>query len=383
MSYTCASCQVIFETGEQQREHYRSEWHRYNLRRKTGDLPPVTEAVFNQRLSGALSSTKKKEAEEVAAKQSRECLACRKVFASEKSFENHVRSKKHLEAAEQFGDAQVSKLVTKTEKAAAVKPMMGLLDGATESQVNDALKAHLEQAKTLAPEDCIFCSATSESFEENMKHMSAAHSLYIPDIEYVKDLRALTKYLGEKVSIGLCCLYCPSSIQPFSSLHSVRKHMQDKGHAKIRYDPAGQEELAEFYDFTESYPIVEDDGDEEYEDVDTDEEMDFLPQENAMVSPDGSELILPDGRSIGHRAYRIYYKQNLHNSMIRESRDRELVRQMIDDYAGKGQLVLSHLPTVKCKYDQKDFYDARKAGDLKQGLKQNGLMKHFRQQLLQ
>lgn len=77
-SFTCASCQVVFQNSEQQRDHYRSDWHRYNLRRKTGDLPPVTEAVYNQRLSGALSSVKSKElAEAEAANYSRECVPCR------------------------------------------------------------------------------------------------------------------------------------------------------------------------------------------------------------------------------------------------------------------------------------------------------------------
>lgn len=213
--------------------------------------------------------------------------------------------------------------------------------------------------------------------------MNSAHSLYIPDLEFVKDLRGLVAYLGEKVALGFTCLYCPASIQPFHSLHSVRKHMQDKGHCKIRYDGAGQGELADFYDFTDSYPIVEDDGNSEYEDLETDEEMDYLPQQTAIVADDSSELILPDGRSLGHRAYRVYYKQNLHNSVVRESRERELVSKMMDDYAGKGQLVLTHVPTTKCKIDQKDFYDHRKESDLKMGLKQNGLMKHFRQQLLQ
>jgi hypothetical protein len=31
---TCNSCNAGFDTDEQQRLHYRSEWHRYNLKRK-------------------------------------------------------------------------------------------------------------------------------------------------------------------------------------------------------------------------------------------------------------------------------------------------------------------------------------------------------------
>lgn len=388
-SFTCASCQVVFQSSEQQRDHYRSEWHRYNLRRKTSELPPVTEQIFNQRLTNMITTSKTKEMAVEESQQARECMACKKVFSSEKSFENHVRSKKHLEAVANFSDSEMGQLVRKVDKTTlkdrepspTTLMMMSNLD---EAQTEAALKAHLESAKHLEVEECIFCPHKAESFEANIQHMTIEHSLYIPDLQFVKDLRGLIKYLGEKVSIGFTCLYCPASIQPFRSLPSVRKHMRDKGHCKIRFDDTGFDELSEFYDYSSSYPVVEDDGDEEFEDVDTDEEGDYLPSPDvAVLSPDGTELILPDGRTIGHRAYRIYYKQNLHSSVIRESRERELVAQMVNDYSASGQLVLSHLPTPKSRFDQKAENDARKERALYMGLKGNGLMKHFRQQLLQ
>lgn len=387
-SFTCASCQVVFASSEQQRDHYRSDWHRYNLRRKTSELPPVTEAVFNQRLTGMLHATQSKEREQQEAHQLRECVACRKTFSSEKALESHVRSKKHLEAVAGAPEAELGLLIRKVEKttmAPKEAPRLMQLDAdASEAQIQDALKAHLDKATRLAAEDCIFCSHRADTFEANMEHMTKAHSLYVPDIDYLVDLRGLIGYLGEKVSIGLTCLYCPATIQPFHSLHSVRKHMQDKGHCKVRCDEAGAAEICDFYDFSQSYPTVADDGDEDYEDVATDDEWEYLERQGAAVlSPDGAELMLADGRAIGHRDYRRYYKQNLHASMARESRDRELMATLKDEYAQKGQLSLSHIPTPKSRYDQKAYYDDRKEGDLKMGIKQNGLMKHFRQQLLQ
>jgi hypothetical protein len=35
---TCNACNAGFDDEEEQRLHYRSEWHRYNLKRK---VPPV------------------------------------------------------------------------------------------------------------------------------------------------------------------------------------------------------------------------------------------------------------------------------------------------------------------------------------------------------
>ena len=33
--YTCITCRVGFRTAELQRNHYKSDWHRYNLKLKT------------------------------------------------------------------------------------------------------------------------------------------------------------------------------------------------------------------------------------------------------------------------------------------------------------------------------------------------------------
>jgi pre-60S factor REI1 len=50
--FTCMACQVAFRSSEGQRNHYRSDWHRYNLKRKVADLPPITAAQFDQKLQG-------------------------------------------------------------------------------------------------------------------------------------------------------------------------------------------------------------------------------------------------------------------------------------------------------------------------------------------
>ena len=43
---TCLHCRVVFTTVEAGREHYKSEWHRYNLKRKIADLPPISSDLF-------------------------------------------------------------------------------------------------------------------------------------------------------------------------------------------------------------------------------------------------------------------------------------------------------------------------------------------------
>jgi pre-60S factor REI1 len=43
---------VAFGTADAQRLHYRSDWHRYNLKRKVAELPPVDLAQFQQKDQG-------------------------------------------------------------------------------------------------------------------------------------------------------------------------------------------------------------------------------------------------------------------------------------------------------------------------------------------
>ncbi|XP_057754178.1 uncharacterized protein LOC130973565 [Arachis stenosperma] len=39
----CITCNVSFEDSKQYREHHKSEWHKHNMKRKTRQLPPLTE----------------------------------------------------------------------------------------------------------------------------------------------------------------------------------------------------------------------------------------------------------------------------------------------------------------------------------------------------
>lgn len=48
--FTCITCRVAFADAEFQRSHYKSDWHRYNLKRKVADLPHVSAEGFNQRV---------------------------------------------------------------------------------------------------------------------------------------------------------------------------------------------------------------------------------------------------------------------------------------------------------------------------------------------
>ena len=52
--------------------------------------------------------------------------------------------------------------------------------------------------------------------------MTVEHTFFIPDIEYMVDLKGFLNYLAEKIAIGNTCIYCKKA---FNTLEATRKHI--------------------------------------------------------------------------------------------------------------------------------------------------------------
>jgi pre-60S factor REI1 len=85
------TCRVGFRDADLQRDHYKSDWHRYNLKRKIVSLPPVTADNFAERV--AIQEAQQAEANKDT---SQYCSVCKKSFGNDKAFQTHILSKKHL-----------------------------------------------------------------------------------------------------------------------------------------------------------------------------------------------------------------------------------------------------------------------------------------------
>jgi pre-60S factor REI1 len=188
-----------------------------------------------------------------------------------------------------------------------------------------------EETPEINPAQSLFDNHTSPSLAANRAYMTAAYSFHIPDPEYLVDLEGFLGYCSEKVRLGRTCLYCQRA---FRTSEGCMKHMRDKRHCKVLYERGvDMEEFDVFYDFEEanreflgiSEEKVEEEvseaegGDEQWEDVDEDEDMEEeddlyaayqeeIASHGFDITPLG-ELIFPDGRIIGHRGLARYYKQ--------------------------------------------------------------------------
>ncbi|GCC40167.1 hypothetical protein chiPu_0024034, partial [Chiloscyllium punctatum] len=59
----CSACQCNFENREDQKEHYKLDWHRFNLRRRLLAAQPITAERF-EKIAGEISSISGSESED-------------------------------------------------------------------------------------------------------------------------------------------------------------------------------------------------------------------------------------------------------------------------------------------------------------------------------
>jgi pre-60S factor REI1 len=359
---TCTACRLEFDSYEAQKEHFRTDWHRYNLKRKVVELPPVTLEQFHLRMEKARvdrqkeidALPKKKQAsqknkEEQQVKVLTKCIACHKTFTSTNAYQNHLSSKKHL--------ANVKKKITSStnntsgrsgiietieKKFHALEVVESKLQKEEEEEEMTPL-AFEKYKKTLplSKVDCIFCSHQAKNFDQNVQHMLKEHGFFIPDAEFLIDPEGLVGYLAEKVKVGHFCLQCNGKGKIFRTYQDAQKHMIALSHCKIKYDEDEDlMEIEDYYDFTSQFESTTsavlnkdttDEDDVEWEtdseaSIDSDEEIheeenqkDEIEEEKSIEVSDTGELILINGRRLGRREFHRYYKQRFRPEETRDA----------------------------------------------------------------
>lgn len=290
-----------------------------------------------------------------------------------------------------------------------------------------------EKLAPILPTCCLFCSwgtpkdesgkviTVTEEEEEDMAdgpapaaealagalaHMRAAHGFFLPDAEYLADPAGLLAYLQAKVKRGFLCLYCHKQT---TSLQAAQSHMKSKGHCKLLYDAeVDAPEYAAFYDFTASYReapaglvVTEEEGEDT---AMGDGEGDWIAGSAAadkavkfarvFDTNDLGELVLLNGKTLGHRDFRRYYRQNLRPddnrasvvAQARENRNRLLIQAgLVGEEEGSGgrtTQALIRLQNLAGKYEpakeikkKKMHYFLQNKQRMKVGVNQNRLHK--------
>ncbi|XP_054616575.1 cytoplasmic 60S subunit biogenesis factor ZNF622 [Dunckerocampus dactyliophorus] len=455
-SYTCISCRVAFADGDVQRAHYKSDWHRYNLKRKVADMPPVTAENFQERVMSQRAAAEQQLSEAGSVEG---CAMCNKKFSSANAFQNHLQSHKHQQAERQAllaAQREVDKLNEKNlekgldaqkadhdaqnqalqqvlkeqlragqvktsqdgtarrkvEKSEKPPRLMWLEEqakrreredtAATEEEdwedmdeddddddVEDEEEDSMDQEEKGEPQrspalpgsipvtDCLFCSHHSKSLFKNVAHMTHVHSFFIPDLDFLVDLKGLVRYLGEKVGAGNVCLWCNEKGRSFYSTDAVQSHMTDKSHCKLFTDGDAALEFADFYDFRSSYPDSEEGQNADMEGVE-------VPDENNLQYDDDTlELTLPSGARIGHRSLMRYYKQRFGTQRTLVSHNKNAVGRVLRHYKAIGWGGDTGNFGLRHKQDMQYVQMMKSKWLLKMGMSHNATkQKHFRVQVM-
>lgn len=80
--------------------------------------------------------------------------------------------------------------------------------------------------------------------------MRNAHSFFISEEKYCKNVPGLLNYLAQKINKGLLCLYCENKgHKEFKTPDALKGHMMDKGHCFMNTDYF--DEYKAYYDFSD------------------------------------------------------------------------------------------------------------------------------------
>ena len=233
-TFTCYTAPgVVFASEEELKDHYRSDWHRYNLKRKVAGLAPLPYATFEERAARESEREAAQQKKSGTRKQAREERRVRKV------------------------EAQAS---NPNSKAADFK--------ATQDMTPEQYMAYkMEKAAPFDEGSDLFSNHHEPDLHCNLAYMARTHGFYVPHLDYCVDLAGLIRYLQEKVYVGNVVITTNKS---FHSVEAVQSHMRDKGLCRMELE-GHEEEFGDFFDMealAEGSPLWEV---EEWEDIDDDE----------------------------------------------------------------------------------------------------------------
>eukprot|EP01041_Mallomonas_annulata_P003803 gene3803-7568_t len=325
---SCNTCKSSFPSVESVRGHYKTEWHVFNSKRRSNGLAPVGEADFN------VFNNKRNKGFKKPLPQS---ILLRGTLPSNvKEVPNVPQASKSIlptasgptssiepDVVKDLDSNTQNQIQSSREELRSIAVGLGISNDRTETIVDMALKETLDdeeegqeelsniEAKPLpiGPTISIFDNKEFDTVEDCMKHMETNFGFFIPDKEYMVNLEGFLTYLGEKVKLGGICIYCQKQFIPG---HPCQNHMINKSHCKITYeDDIDVDEYEDFYDFSSQYINSSDENDNE-----NDENSEANEDRTLEISPIG-ELILLNGRTLGNRNLRIYYKQKYRPEDIR------------------------------------------------------------------
>lgn len=394
-AFTCNTCGIKFVAADLQRQHMKTDWHRYNLKRRVAQLPSISSDVFahkilqQQRLAqlqdevdefGFVIKTRKTKNQ--LAERGRTALLKQQEITRDSSPANSIRSgfsefslggdsvtydsESNFETGSELNFTASDSDITDLESAAEDEDIV------TESETESID----EFVQVLPITYCFYCGINNHEIESNLKHMFSRHGLYIPERSYLKDLEGLLTFINEVITIDHECLVCGFLGK---NLESIRQHMSSKGHCTLPYETdLDKEVISEFYDFDTTDNTPKSHSSKSVSFRDSDDQVIVHSSTNQTVYSNNTK-VLPSGLEIGHRSSFKYSHPPA--SLVRTARDSQRSVALVDRRYAPG-LSFRTLTTQE-RTSKRIEYKAKKSEMRRLTSKKNNTIAHFRDELLQ
>lgn len=392
--FTCQSCRIAFPSQDMQRVHMKTEWHRYNLKRRVAQLAPIDADLFESKVQHQPKQISVDEfgfpVDKLTKERGQDHLKAKKLNPHMLSMLSR-NARLHLNDTRENSPArsEISKFSIGST-VAAVTSGSELNESEEEDDVDiDEDDHYVSSHATDIDQDtdeeldeepifdfeldqCFYCGMNHDSIEENVDHMFKNHGLYLPDIEKLILRDDMLRVIGDSIGIDRICLRCGYQS---NKLIGIRQHIRSKGHASIPYETQEEKELwSAFYLTKEDFS----DDDEIMEDSDSDESTSV-----ALIEGEN----LPDGSKLTHRSMiRFSHKKYHHKPTPNENTEPETGDGAITLVDEKSKQVLHLRQVLVEKAEAKrlaraDMQD-RSRELSKRGLKYRNKLLHYRNQYL-
>jgi len=162
VTLTCSSCAVSYGNAADQRLHHKTEFHRYNAKRKAAGLGPVSLTVF-QTIS--------------------------------ENFEKRTIKEEGSPESSNYDETDTS------------------------DREDDMNKP---ETMPLSVDECFFCTSTFSNRQSVLDHMKINHSFFLPFSEDLNDVDGFVDAMRSLIGVHHTCLTCE---RKFEDTRAVRKHM--------------------------------------------------------------------------------------------------------------------------------------------------------------
>jgi len=307
----CLSCQLSIYTQKEKDEHYKSGWHRYNVKRRAVSLPPISTEDFHLKMKRLMEASQEKLA--VVFK----CDLCSKRFKSEPMMRQHLITNKHkLNARRKAGMNSNAG----SESGDSTPAKFREEDYITKSVVRENKKLPPHSPMVPIPlKWCLFCEKGDfESIEDSLEHMYQIHGFEIPYMSKLTSLEGCLIIAGKIIGEGHACTSC---WRRFVSKEAAWQHMDAQRHQTFDVNINEETLFDPYYDWDQAEQSVSSDGISHHL---------VVPKRKLLCVNEWGELEFDDGMiALPRDAVKYYHHPNMKRMYDPNAKKITLDRKMI------------------------------------------------------